>query len=123
MPRQEYSIQFQFNSSPENVEKLTKSVFALIDSLKTQGPSAARRRQGEGGARRGRARWRSSRTATGSANIMARDQAGEDIAGCSAPYDAMVKALTPAQIQDAAKKYFDMTQLRAVRSAAREKTT
>ena len=50
VPRQEYSIQVQFNSSPENVEKLSKSVFALIDSLKTQGPTAGRRGQGEGGA-------------------------------------------------------------------------
>ena len=35
VPKQRYSIQVQFNSSPENVEKLTKSVFALIDTLKT----------------------------------------------------------------------------------------
>jgi zinc protease len=41
LPRQEYSITVQFNSSPENVEKLSKSVFALIDSLKTHGPSAS----------------------------------------------------------------------------------
>src|SRR5262249_7972157 len=40
-PRQEYLIQVQFNSSPENVEKLTKSVFALIDTLKTQGATKA----------------------------------------------------------------------------------
>ena len=50
VPRQEYSITVQFNSSPENVEKLTKSVFALIDSLKTHGPSRGRRREGEGAA-------------------------------------------------------------------------
>ena len=31
----------QFNSSPENVEKLSKSVFAMIDSLKPNGPSQA----------------------------------------------------------------------------------
>ena len=31
----------QFNSSPDNVEKLTKSVFATIDSLKTNGPTQA----------------------------------------------------------------------------------
>ena len=40
MPRQEYTMQVQFNSSPDNVEKLSKSVFALIDSLKTQRPVA-----------------------------------------------------------------------------------
>ena len=41
IPRQEYTIEVQFNSSPENVEKLSKSVFALIDSLKTHGPTQA----------------------------------------------------------------------------------
>ena len=46
VPRQEYTIQVQFNSSPDNVEKLTKSVFALIDTLKTKRPDAGRRRQG-----------------------------------------------------------------------------
>src|SRR4029078_6788357 len=40
LPRQEYSITVQFNSSPENVEKLSKSVLALIDSLKNTPPSA-----------------------------------------------------------------------------------
>ncbi len=45
VPRQEYTIAVQFNSAPDNVEKLTKSVFAIIDTLKTQGPQQARRRQ------------------------------------------------------------------------------
>ena len=35
-PRQEYAIQVQFGSAPENVEKLSKSVFALIDTLKKE---------------------------------------------------------------------------------------
>jgi predicted Zn-dependent peptidase len=40
-------------------------------------------------------------------NIAARDQAGEDLAGLGPAYDEMVKRLTPAMIQQAAKKYFD----------------
>ena len=101
--------QVQFNSSPENVEKLTKSVFALIDSLKTQGPTAGRRRQGEGAADPRRARSRSSRTATGWATSWRATRRARTSPACSAPYDAMIKNLTPAQIQEAAKKYFDTT--------------
>ena len=32
---------------------------------------------------------------------------GEDIVGLLAPYDELVKKISPAMIQDAAKKYFD----------------
>ncbi len=52
--------------------------------------------------------------------MVARDQAGEDIAGLGAAYDAMLKALTAAQIQEAAKKYFDTNELREVRVVAGE---
>ena len=31
VPRQEYSFTFQFNSSPENVEKLTKTIKEAVD--------------------------------------------------------------------------------------------
>ncbi|HEX7939154.1 MAG TPA: hypothetical protein VF483_09205, partial [Gemmatimonadaceae bacterium] len=39
--------------------------------------------------------------------IVTRDEYGEDIAGLLAPYDALVKNISAAQIQDAAKRYFD----------------
>lgn len=42
------------------------------------------------------------------ANIAGRDQSGEDIAGLLGAYDAMVKALSPSLLQEAAKKYFDV---------------
>jgi len=41
------------------------------------------------------------------ANIASRDQANEDLNGLLAAYDAMIKNLTPAQIQAAARRYFD----------------
>ena len=41
-------------------------------------------------------------------NILARDVSGEDITGLLGPYDEMLKNLTGAQIQAAAKKYFDV---------------
>jgi predicted Zn-dependent peptidase len=40
-------------------------------------------------------------------NIAGRDQSGEDIAGLLEPYDRMIRNLTPAQIQQAARLYFD----------------
>ncbi|HTE44040.1 MAG TPA: insulinase family protein [Gemmatimonadaceae bacterium] len=105
-PRQEYSFQVQFNSSPENVEKLSRTVSALIDTLKTKGPAATdvakvkeeliRAREVE---IKQNGYWLS--------NIMGREQAGEDIAGLLGPYDEMLKNLTPALIQQAAKKYLD----------------
>ena len=105
-PRQEYTIEVQFNSSPDNVELLTKSVFALIDSLKSNPPSQAdvdkvkeqilRTREVE---TRQNAYWLG--------NIIARDEAGEDLGGLTSQYDEMVKQLTAAQLQQAAKQYFN----------------
>jgi zinc protease len=108
LPRQEYSIQVQFNSSPENVEKLTKTVFALIDSLKTQGPTAADVAKVKEELTRSR-EVEVKQNGYWVSNIMARDQAGEDIAGLLGSYDAMVKGLSPALIQETMKKYFDMS--------------
>jgi zinc protease len=106
VPRQEYSIQVQFNSAPENVEKLSKSVFALIDSLKTQGPA-----QGDvDKVREELVRAHEvevKQNAFWLTNIAGRDQSGEDITGLLGAYDAMIANLTPALIQEAAKKYFD----------------
>ncbi len=105
-PRQEYSINIQFNSAPDNVEKLTKSVFAIIDSLKTTGPKASdvakvkeqliRQREVE-----------VKQNGYWAANLVGRDQAGEDVSGLLAAYDKMVSGLTAAQIQEAVKKYFN----------------
>jgi len=107
VPRQEYTLQVQFNSSPGNVEKLTKSVFALIDTLKTRGPDAADVAKVKEELTRGR-EVDLKQNGYWLANIVARDQAGEDITGLGDAYDAMIRGLTPALIQDAAKKYFDV---------------
>jgi zinc protease len=105
-PRQEYGIQIAFGSSPENVELLSKATFALIDSLKANAPSGPdmekvkeeilRSREVE---TRQNSYWLNS--------IMGRDEAGEDLGGLTSVYDDMVKRLTPAQIQQAAKQYFN----------------
>jgi zinc protease len=105
-PRQEYSISVSFDSSPENVESLTQAVFALVDSLKTQGPTQAdvdRVREQITRSREVEVKqnnyWLS--------NIMAREQSGEDIGGLLGAYDEMVKSLTASQIRDAARRYLD----------------
>jgi len=105
-PRQEYSINVQFNSSPDNVEKLTKSVFATIDSLKTKGPTQADVNKVKEQLTRSR-EVEVKQNGYWASNIVGRDQAGEDISGLLAAYDKMVSGLTAAQIQDAVKKYFD----------------
>ncbi len=106
IPRPEYDLRVSFNSSPENVELLTKTVFAMIDSLKANVPSAA----DVGKVKEQLTRAREveiKQNAYWLANIMGRHQAGEDLTGLLSPYDKMLAGLTGAQIQDAAKKYFD----------------
>jgi zinc protease len=105
-PRQEYSIQVQFDSSPENVEPLAKTVFAMIDSLQTAGPAAADVEKVKEQLIRAR-ETQLKTNAYWAGNIAARDQAGEDLAGLLAPYDELIRQLTPAQIQQAARQYFN----------------
>ncbi len=106
VPRQSYLLQVQFNSAPDNVEKLSKSVFALIDSLKANGPSQADVDKVKEELLRGHeVDVKNNSYWTG--NILARDAAGEDIAGLGDAYNDMIKNLTAAQIQAAAKRYFD----------------
>jgi zinc protease len=105
-PAQRYLIQIEYNSAPENVEKLSKSVFALIDSLKTVPPSDSDvTKVREGFIRSLEVDRKQNSYWLG--NIMARDASGEDISGLLGAYDEMVKNMTAASIQAAAKKYFD----------------
>jgi zinc protease len=106
VPRQEYSIQVQFNSSPDNVEKLTKSVFALIDTLKTKPPTQADVDKVKEEFLRAQ-EVNLKQNAYWLGNIIGREQAGEDVAGLLGPYEDMIKKLSPAEIQEAAKTYFN----------------
>jgi zinc protease len=108
VPRQEYIIQVRFESSPDNLEALSQAVFALIDTLQTQGPTAADVEK----VREQIIRSREVEVKQNSywlSNIMAREQAGEDIGGLLGAYDDMVRKLTPAQIQAAAKQYLNVS--------------
>jgi zinc protease len=106
-PRQEYTIQVQFNSAPENVDKLSKSVFAVIDTLKTKPISAADLAKVKEALIRAR-EVELKQNNYWAGNILARDQAHEDISGLLGAYDDMIKNLTGATIQEAARKYFDV---------------
>jgi zinc protease len=106
-PRQEYSIQVRFESSDANVDALSQAVFVLIDSMKNQGPRAADVDKVKEQIVRSRevdlkqnGYWLNG--------IVTRDQNNESIAGLLGPYDELVKRINAAQIQDAAKRYFDV---------------
>ncbi len=106
LPRQEYAIQIQYGSSPDNVDLLSRTVLALLDTLKTQPASQADVDK----VKEQIVRTREVEVKQNSywvANIMSREQAGEDLAGLLAPYDRMVSGLTAAQLQQAARTYFD----------------
>jgi zinc protease len=107
-PRPEYSISVNFQSSPDNVEALTQATFALIDSLKTHGPTQADVDRVRAEIARAREVELKQNTWWIN-NMMGRDQAGEDIGGLLAPYDDMVKNLSIAQVRDAARRYLDVT--------------
>ncbi|HKY96741.1 MAG TPA: insulinase family protein, partial [Gemmatimonadaceae bacterium] len=105
-PRQEYAISVVFGSSPENADVLTKATLALVDSLKAQPvPQADVDKVKEEILRSREVEVKTNAYWLG--NIAARDMAGEDLAGLGPQYDEMVRQLTPAMIQAAAKKYFN----------------
>ena len=106
VPRGEYTMSVQFGSSPENADKLSRTVFALIDTLQTRGPDSAdvekvreqllREHEVE-----------VKQNAFWAGNIAGRTHSGEDPAGLAAPYSAMIDALSAAQLKAAAATFFD----------------
>jgi zinc protease len=106
VPREEYQVRVQYQSAPDNVEMLSQAVFAIIDTLKTRGPSetdVAKVREQITRSREVEVKqngyWLN--------NIMGREQAGEDIGGLEAAYDEMVKKIDAKTIQDAARQYLN----------------
>ena len=105
-PEPRYDVRVVYSSSPENVDTLKKTVFALVNALRANGPPAAEVEKVREQLLRGR-EVELKLNAYWLGNIAARDQANEPLEGLLAPYDAMIRALTPQQIRDAARKYFD----------------
>ena len=106
IPREEYQLQIVYNSAPENVEMLSRTVFALIDSLKLQGPKPEDLAKVKEQIIRAREPQLKTNTFWMS-TISSYDQSGEDLSTAAQAYDDIVRKLTPAQIQEAAKQYFD----------------
>lgn len=105
-PRTDYQIRISFQSSPENVDLLSRTVLAIVDSMKTQGPPEADVVKVREQILRGREVetkqnefWRN--------NIRSRDQAGEDIGGLGPAYDEMVRKVSVQSIQAAARQYLN----------------
>ncbi len=105
-PRQEYAIQIRYGSSPENADKQTRTVLAYLDTLKAKGPTAGDVAKVKEQLIRGR-EVQLKQNAYWLANIAGRAQAGEPLAGLLGPYDEMIRKLTPAQVQEAARRYLD----------------
>lgn len=106
LPKPEYELVIAYGSSPENVDKLSRSVLQIIDSVQKFGPTPAEVDK----VREQITRAREVEIRTNEywvSNLVARDRAKEDIAGLGAPYDAFLRALTAAQLQEATKKYFN----------------
>ena len=105
-PREQYGIYVNYTSAPEKVDTLTKTTLAVIDSLKRVPPTQADVEKVKAQmTRTHEVEVRQNGYWMG--NIVARDRAGEELAGFLSAYDDMIRALTPAQIQQAAKQYFD----------------
>lgn len=108
-PRQEWQTAVQFGSAPDRAEALYKAVLQEMDSLKRVPASAAevervreqQRRELEV-ARKQNNYWMSA--------LANKLEYGEDPNSVTAA-DALISALTPAQLMDAAKKYLDTTNL------------
>ncbi len=105
-PKPTYSLRISYGSSIDNVEKLSSSVFAIIDSLKAAPASEAElTRVKEQIIRAREVDLKTNRFWL--SNIEARDEAGEPLEGLLTAYDGMIRSLTAAQIQAAAKQYFN----------------
>jgi zinc protease len=105
-PRQEYAVTIAFGSSPENVDVLSRATLALVDSLQRNPVTQADVDKVKEEILRSR-EVEVKTNAYWAGNIAARDQAGEDLAGLGPAYDEMVRKLSPAMIQQAAKTYFN----------------
>jgi len=107
IPLPQYTITTFFSSSPENIESLSRAVFATIDTLQRNGPSQVDVNKVKEELIRGH-EVELKQNAYWMSYILAKDQNGEDVASAQAQYDAMIKKLTAAQVQQAAKQFFNM---------------
>jgi zinc protease len=106
IPVQDYSIEIDFGANPTRVDELVKSVFKEIEAMKASGPTDKQVADVK------ETMLREFETSTKQngyllTNILARYENGEDLKDFYAIPD-FYKALSPAIIQSAAKKYLDV---------------
>ncbi|MGV3707870.1 MAG: M16 family metallopeptidase, partial [Gemmatimonas sp.] len=105
LPRQEYQVGISFGSAPDRADSLYKAVMQEMDSLRRVAPTAVevervkeqQRRELEV-VRKQNGYWLSA--------ISTKLEYGDDLAQIN-DAEKLITALTPAQVQDAAKKYLD----------------
>jgi zinc protease len=104
-PREEYEVEIQFGSDPSRVDELAKVLLAQIEKFKTEGPTDKQ----VADVRETMLRDLQTSSKTNGfllTNIAARYETGEDLATLFNLADYYNK-LTPAVIQEAAKKYLN----------------
>jgi zinc protease len=106
-PREEYAISVSFGSAPERLDELTAAVLREIDSLKTTGPRAEELASAQEQLRRSMETgleqngfWLSQ--------MLTFDEQGVPLTEIPQAR-RLVDALTPAVLQEAARRYFDTT--------------
>jgi zinc protease len=105
-PLNSYAITIQFISDPTRREELTKATFAVIDSLKAAGPSADEMQRVIAPTLRERERGR--KTNGYWLRLINLRQLGRPFS--EALDDKMLTSTTPAQVQAAARQYFNMNE-------------
>jgi zinc protease len=104
-PREEYEVEIQFGSDPSRVEELAKVLVAQIEKFQTEGPTDKQ----VADVRETMLRDLQTSSKTNGfllTNIAARYETGEDLATLFNLADYYNK-LSPAVIQEAAKKYLN----------------
>ena len=106
VPVPQYQITTVYSSSPENVELLSRAVFAVIDTIQQRGPSQTDVDKVKEELLRAH-ELELQQNAYWLSELTARDRDGEDFGAELANYDGLVRSLSARQIRAAANRYFD----------------
>ena len=106
IPQDRYTISIGYPSAPANVDKLEKSVFAIIDTLQTRGPSQADIDKVREQIIRGRENS-AKQNGYWVGVLISRDESPDDYTKLMAASDERLKNLSVALVQEAARKYLD----------------
>lgn len=103
-PRAEYRLDIQFSAAPDRVDSLTRVVLAEVDRLRADGATAEEiARITETRLREREVALRENGFWVGVLESAARD--GEAVAAVLAEQERLIRALTPAVVREAARRY------------------